>query len=129
MGIRQFSIFYLLLVVASAFIFWSLDQFVFSNQLLIPYFWLTFGYMAAITLLVYGVSLIGIKKGGEYQSAILLSAIVLRLLLTLVFLLVYALKVKVSPLLFSVNFFSIYLLFTAFEIYCLLRNLRHQIRK
>ncbi len=85
--------------------------------------------MAAITLLVYGLSLIGIKKGGDYQGAILLSAIVLRLLLTLTFLLIYALNVKVSPVLFSVNFFSIYLLFTVFEIYCLLRNLRHQIRK
>ena len=85
--------------------------------------------MAGITLLVYGLAEIGIKKGGDHQSAILLSTIVLRLLLTLCFILVYIIKVRVNAVLFMVNFFSVYLLFTAFEIYCLLCNLRHQIKK
>ena len=85
--------------------------------------------MAGITLLVYGLAEIGIKKEGDHQSAILLSTIVLRLLLTLCFILVYIIKVRVNAVLFMVNFFSVYLLFTAFEIYCLLCNLRHQIKK
>lgn len=85
--------------------------------------------MAAITLLVYYLSVIGLKIGGDHQSSILLAAIVLRLLLTLAFILIYTLKIKVEAVLFMLNFFSIYLLFTAFEIYCLLCNLRHQIKK
>lgn len=85
--------------------------------------------MAGITLLVYALSVTGLKVGGEHQSAILLAAIVLRLLLTLCFILFYVLKIRVNAVLFIVEFFSIYLLFTVFEIYCLLCNLRHQIKE
>lgn len=85
--------------------------------------------MAGITLLVYALAVIGLKKGGDHQSSILLAAIVLRLLLTLCFILFYIVKIRVDAVLFIVNFFSIYLLFTVFEIYCLLCNLRHQIKK
>jgi hypothetical protein len=116
-------------VSAVALIFWSLDSFLLNQSLLIPHFWLVYGYMASITLLVYGVSIIGIKIGGDHQSAILLSAIVLRLLLTLCFILFYIVKIRVDAVLFIANFFSIYLFFTVFEIYCLLCNLRHQIKK
>ena len=129
MSFRKFSILYLLLVTIVALIFWSVNQFVFPSTVLIPYFWLMFAYMAGITLLVYGLSIIGIKKGGDYQGSILLSAIVVRLLLTLCFILFYIVKVRVDAVLFIVNFFSVYLLFTVFEIYCLLCNLRHQIKK
>ena len=129
LGFRKFLLIYILLVSAVALIFWALDSFLLSQSLLIPYFWLVYGYMASITVLVYGVSIIGIKMGGDHQSAILLSAIVLRLLLTLCFILFYIVKIRVDAVLFIVNFFSIYLFFTVFEIYCLLCNLRHQIKK
>lgn len=129
MSIRRFSILYIVIVSSVALIFWGLDSFVFCNGLLIPHFWLMYGYMAGITLLVYALSVIGIKIGGDHQSGILLAAIVLRLLLTLCFILIYIVKIRVDAVLFIVNFFSTYLLFTAFEIYCLLCNLRHQIKK
>lgn len=85
--------------------------------------------MAIITVIVYAVSVIGIKIGGENQAFIMLAAIVIRLLFSMFFVLFYLSKIKVDGLLFVANFFSIYLLFTVFEIYCLLRNLRHQIKK
>jgi hypothetical protein len=85
--------------------------------------------MAIITLVVYYLSEIGIKKGGDHQSFILLAAISIRLILTLFFVVIFTQKTKVDSLLFIINFFSVYLLFTTFEIYCLLRNLRHQIKK
>lgn len=129
MGTRKFSIYYILLVASVALVFWLLNSFVFNGTLLIPHFWLVYGFMAGITLLVYGLSIVGLKIGGDHQSSILLAAIVLRLLLTLSFLLVYVVKIRVDAVLFLVNFFSIYLLFTVFEVYCLLCNLRHQIKK
>jgi hypothetical protein len=85
--------------------------------------------MAGITLLVYFLSIIGLKIDGEHQPLILLGGVVIRLLGSLAFVLVYLNKTQVDPILFVVNFFSIYFLFTVFEIYCLLRNLRHQIKK
>jgi hypothetical protein len=45
------------------------------------------------------------------------------------FVLVYVLKTPVSSLHFVLNFFSLYFLFSGFEIYALLCNLRHSIKK
>ncbi|WP_442794867.1 hypothetical protein [Pelobium manganitolerans] len=129
MSIQKFALYYILLLALSSFVYWALNQYLFPQAALIPFFWLAYAYMALITLLVYGLSVVGIKMGGEYQSTIILGAIVVRLLLTLCFLMFYILKVKVDAVLFVANFFSIYLLFTVFEIYCLLRNLRDQIRE
>lgn len=129
MSLQKFAIYFILLITATALGFYLIDQFISPTTILIPHFWLVFTYMAAITLLIYFLSIIGIKKGGDYQSFILLGGIVIRLLASMAFVLVYLLKVKVNSILFIGNFFSIYFLFTVFEIYCLLRNLRHQIKK
>ncbi|WP_234461888.1 hypothetical protein [Pedobacter segetis] len=118
-----------MLVILAALGYWTIDYLYFPNHFLIPHFWVVFFYMAFITLLVYLFSYIGLKKGGDQQSSILLGAIVIRLILTLAFILIYTQKIKVDSVLFMLNFFSVYLLFTTFEIYCLLRNLRHQIKK
>jgi hypothetical protein len=85
--------------------------------------------MAGVTLIVYMVSWIGIKRGGESQVLITLGAIVIRLLSSLLIILFYLMNFKVDPVIFIINFFSIYFLFTVFEISCLLVNLRHQIKK
>ncbi|MEO5910724.1 MAG: hypothetical protein ABIP95_07530 [Pelobium sp.] len=129
MGFTKFFLYFFLLVIISSLSFWSIDHFLFSQTVLIPYFWLVFGFMATITLLVYLISVWGLKIGGDYQSHILLASITIRLLLSMVFILIYTQKVRVDSILFITNFFSVYLLFTVFEIYCLLRNLRHQIKK
>jgi amino acid transporter len=95
----------------------------------IPKFWVIFGFMAVITLLVFFVSYVGINRGGEGQVFVVMGAIVIRLLISMVVVLFYLSKFKIDPILFVINFFSIYLSFTTFEIYCLLLNLRHQIKK
>lgn len=85
--------------------------------------------MAVITLMVFFVSFIGIQKGGEGQVFVVMGAIVIRLLISMIVVIFYLSKFKIDPILFVINFFSIYLSFTTFEIYCLLLNLRHQIKK
>ena len=129
MSFQKFATYYILLITTTALSFYLLDHFSSPSTILIPHFWLVFTYMAAITLIIYFLSIIGIKKGGDYQSFILLGGIVIRLLASMVFVLIYLLKVKVNGILFIGNFFSIYFLFTVFEIYCLLRSLRIQIKK
>lgn len=129
MSFRNFTIYYLLLVVCTASGFYFLDYSINSTPVLIPHFWLVYTFMAGITLMIYILSIIGIKKGGEYQSFILLGGIVIRLLASMALVLIYIINIKVNSILFILNFFSIYLSFTAFEIYCLLCNLRHQIKK
>lgn len=129
MSFRNFTIYYLLLVVCTASGFYFLDYFINSTPVLIPHFWQVYTFMAGITLMIYILSIIGIKKGGEYQSFILLGGIVIRLLASMALVLIYIINIKVNSILFILNFFSIYLSFTAFEIYCLLCNLRHQIKK
>ncbi len=129
MSFRNFAIYYLLLVVITASGFYLLDYFISPTPILIPHFWLVFTFMAGITLIIYFLSIVGIKKGGELQPFILLGGIVIRLLASMSLVLIYITNIKVNSILFILNFFSIYLLFTVFEIYCLLRNLRHQIKK
>nr|MBC7612684.1 hypothetical protein [Pseudopedobacter sp.] len=106
-----------------------MNNFLFHNHLLIPHFWIMFGFMAAITLGVYLISVLGFKIDGKNQAFVVLSAIVFRFLGSMIFVLIYLQKNSVDGVLFIANFFSIYLLLTIFEIYSLLRILRHQTKK
>jgi choline-glycine betaine transporter len=97
-----------------------------GQGLLIPKFWVIFGAIAILTLLAYIFSWIGIRKGGEFSIVAMMGGILLKLLFCMVLVLVYLLKFKVNDIIFVANFISLYFLFTAFEVYALLCNLRHQ---
>jgi hypothetical protein len=97
-----------------------------DDTVLIPKFWVVFGTIAFLTLIAYLLSWIGIRKGAEVSVFTILGGIVMKLLFCMVFVLVYLLKFRVNDIQFVLNFFSLYFLYTAFELYCLLRNLRHQ---
>lgn len=97
-----------------------------DEGLLIPKFWVIFGAIALLTLLAYVFSWIGIRKGGEFSIVAMMGAILVKLLFCMVLVLVYLLKFKVNDIVFAANFISLYFLFTAFEVYALLCNLRHQ---
>ena len=105
----------------------SLLPIIFPNtQLLIPHFWLMFGFLAGITYIAYVLVDIGIKKDPEIGVMAIMASIAIKMIFCMAFVLIYSIKVKEMGFLFISNFFSAYLLFSAFEIYCLLRNLRHQ---
>ncbi len=95
----------------------------------IPKYWVIFGFMAGIAIVVYVLSWFGIKNGGEGQVLMSMGGIVIRLLFSMLLVVFYLNKFAVDPIIFVINFFSAYFLFTVFEIYCLLVNLRHQIKK
>ncbi|WP_069658915.1 hypothetical protein [Arcticibacter eurypsychrophilus] len=115
--LTQFGILVLILAVAALL----LDS---ANSILVPKFWIIFGFLAGLTLLAYITSSIAIKTGGELSVYILLAAIFIKLIVSLFFVVFYLRIYKVNSTFFALEFFSIYFLFTAFEVKSLLVNLR-----
>jgi len=97
-----------------------------DQQLFINNFWVMFGFLAGITYVAYVLVDIGIKRDPEVGVMAIMGSIAVKMIFCMAFVLIYSIKAKGIGLVFLLNFFSLYLLFTAFEIYCLLRNLRHQ---
>ena len=126
MKLYRFFIFYTIFTLLLGLIASLIDYNYPDKDLLIPKFWVIFGTIATLTLLAYIFSWIGIKKGGEFSIVAMMGGILLKLLFCMVLVLVYLLKFKVNDIIFAANFISLYFLFTAFEVYALLCNLRHQ---
>lgn len=96
------------------------------TEVLSPNFWLLLGFLYFLTLIVYILSVLGIKRGGEAGVLAILGGIIIKFLLAASLFLVILLKSNENQLVLGFNFFSIYLLFTVFEVIFLLRILRHQ---
>lgn len=96
-----------------------------AAPLFVSNFWIMFGFLAGITYIAYVLVDIGVKRDPEVGVMAIMGSIAVKMIFCMVFLLICSIKGKGIGFLFISNFFSIYLLFTAFEIYCLLRNLRH----
>lgn len=86
-------------------------------------------FFAIATFLACGLAMWGLQKEGNEGVLVVMSAFVIKLLTCLVFVLVYLHKNQVDKILFVSNFFVLYILFTLFEMYSLLANLRHQKNK
>lgn len=97
-----------------------------ASDFLVPSFWLIFGFLGGITYIAYILAHIGINRNPEAGVVAILGSVIVKLIFCMAFVLIYSIKAKESGILFILNFFSLYLLFTVFEMYCLLRNLRHQ---
>ena len=89
-------------------------------------FWIVFGFLSGITFIAYLVADMGIKRNPETGIMAIMGSIALKMVFSMAFVLVYSLNHKEKGMVFVLNFFSLYLLFSFFEIYALLRNLRHQ---
>jgi len=97
-----------------------------DTQLFVKNFWLMFGFLAGITFIAYMLVDIGIKRDPEVGIMAIMGSIAVKMIFCMAFVLIYSIKEKGIGVVFLLNFFSLYLLFSVFEIYCLLRNLRHQ---
>ena len=97
-----------------------------AKPLFVSNFWLIFGFLAGITYIAYVVVDLGIKRDPEVGIMAIMGSIAVKMIFCMAFVLIYSIKIKEIGYLFMLNFFSLYLLFSAFEVYCLLRNLRHQ---
>jgi hypothetical protein len=97
-----------------------------NGDLLDPGFWTIFAFMSVLTFLVLMLMTVVYQKNAEYFSQAFLGGTTLKILGCLIFIFVFLANNKVNKLVFGADFFYIYLLNTGFEIYVLLRNLRHK---
>ncbi len=104
----------------------ALSHYGYTN-LLTADFWLIFGFMSGLTLLVVASILIIRQMYPTMFSEAFLGATTFKILVCLVFVVVFLKNNKVDKTIFVSDFFYIYLLNTVFEIYILLRTLRHKI--
>lgn len=98
----------------------------FFPQAVTQQFWLIFGFLCGLTLIAYLLAYFGIQRKPEIGVFAILGAVIIKMLFAMSFVLIYSLKQTKGDMAFALNFFSLYLLFTLFEILGLLRNLRHQ---
>lgn len=125
MKLSRFIKIYGLFILITGFIVFGLDQ-TLPFPVLVPWFWGIFAFISIITLLSYLFSSKGINKGGEASILTLMAVSGIKLFLCMGAAIIYLLNFKVKGSIFIADFFSLYFLFTAFELYFLLRNLRHQ---
>ncbi|GGH15988.1 hypothetical protein GCM10007422_38420 [Pedobacter zeae] len=97
-----------------------------DQQIFVNNFWVMFGFLAGITYIAYMLVDMGIKRDPEVGVMAIMGSIAVKMIFCMAFVLIYSIKAKGIGLVFLLNFFSLYLLFSVFEVYCLLRNLRHQ---
>lgn len=97
-----------------------------NTDLLTPHFWLLFFFISGLTLIVIAAVLLSQRANSEMYSQVFLAATTFKILVCLIFMVIFLRKNHVDKLIFVADFFYIYFLNTAFEVYGLLRNLRNQ---
>jgi hypothetical protein len=86
-----------------------------------PYFILFF---FVIGLIAYRICSWGLKKSADSSVFIVLAAVVAKLLLSMVFALIFIYGNRIDKIAFLISFFLPYFIYSTFEIYALLYNLR-----
>lgn len=95
-------------------------------HLFVEKFWVLYGFIAGITYIAYILAYLGIERGAETGIIAVMASIALKMFFSMAFVLIYSVKSTEKGVVLALNFFSLYLLFTFFEMYTLLRKLRHQ---
>ena len=126
MTIPKFTIYYLIYALVLAGIAYALPFLFPQVTLLVKKFWLVFCFLGGLTYIAYITAYFGIKMDPQAGVMAIMGSIVLKMIFSMAFVLIYSLNNKQNGMIFVFNFFSLYLLFSFFEIYSLLRNLRHQ---
>ena len=96
-------------------------------DLIIPDFWLVFGFLSGLSLLVVTAILVVRQMYPAMFTEGFMGGTVFKILACIIFVFVFLAKNKVDKHVFLGDFFYVYLLNTAFEVYILLRTLRNKI--
>lgn len=128
MKIYQALLFYLWFTIIIAVPPYALNRYGHAD-LIMPDFWLIFGFLSGLSLLVVaGILIVRQMYPGMFTEAFM-GATVFKILACIIFVLVFLAKNKVEKYVFVGDFFYVYFLNTAFEVYILLRTLRHKISR
>jgi len=125
-SLKKFTLYYIaysLILAGTAILVATLFS---GKDVLVPQFWLIFGFLGGLTFIAYILVYLGMKRNPETAIMAIMGSIAVKMFFSLAFVLIYSLKSQGNAFIFVANFFSLYFLFSFFEIYCLLRNLRHQ---
>jgi len=94
-----------------------------------PAIWGVVGFFAALSLILYILSLRSLRMSVKNSMSIILGTLVFRLFASLAYLVTYVMVTGNRDPLFIGTFLILYLLFTVFEIYHLVANLRPDSKK
>jgi len=120
-SILSYLLFTLLLAVPPMLLIYNGD-----TDLITVHFWLIFAFLSGLTFFAVMLVLVVHVRKPDFAAQAFLAATTVKILACLIFIFIFLTKNKVNKLVFISDFFYIYLLNTAFEVYILLRNLRHK---
>lgn len=86
-----------------------------------PYFILFF---FVVSIIVFAICIYGLKKDAESSVFIVLGSVVVKLLLSMIFALIFIYGNRIDKIGFLISFFLPYFINSTFEIYSLMHNLR-----
>ncbi len=89
-----------------------------------PYFWYILAFFYGLSFLIFKLMEFGQKDNKQKFVNFYLSTIIGRLILSIIFIASFLYLGLTDSLLFIINFFTLYLFYTGFEIYGLYCNLR-----
>jgi len=101
-------------------------QYTGNTGLLTTGFWTVFFFISGLTFLVLVVMMIVGQKNNEYFAQGFLGCTTFKILVCLIFIFVFRRYNTINKPIFLADFAYIYLLNMAFEVYVLLRKLRHE---
>jgi len=92
------------------------------------YTWYSLLFTYLLTVAVYSLSYFGLKKGNQLFMTTAMGSVMVKLFASIIFIIILLANGVENKANFVIAFFVYYFLFTAFEIYSLLYNLRAQIK-
>ena len=98
----------------------------FAPGILVSYIWALYFFNVFLIPGIYFLALWGSIQEGPRSVLIILASDLLKMVLSLILCAIVVLKFHPEPVVFGLNFFILYIIFSTFEIYCLLHNLRLQ---
>nr|WP_230679969.1 hypothetical protein [Pontibacter sp. 172403-2] len=102
----------------------------FTGQALVhTYVWYVLAFFVFITALTFYITRLGISYDNENFQLYYFGSMGFRMLLSIGVVFIYVYLFSENELQFVLNFFVLYFLFTGFEIYSLLANLRPNLKK
>lgn len=126
MGISRFIVVYFLFGILIAVLSFGLQELFPSYQILSHHYWLMLVYLFLLTLIAFFVSVLGVKRDDQIGAMTIMGGLMIKFIFALAFFLFLRLKTTDNLIVLALNFFSLYLLLTVFEVVGLLRILRHQ---
>lgn len=100
-----------------------------GDQLLHPLVWYIIGFFIVVTVLTFYVTRLGINYDNDNFQLYYFGSMGFRMILSIAVVFIYVYLFTENELQFVFNFFVFYFLFTGFEIYSLLANLRPNLKR